>query len=215
MRSYNIRELMKERGITQASLASHIGMSQASVSNIINGANTSEDVLRNIASVLDVPFETLTSPVSTNICPRCDSKAVVEWFNHGNGNCRIHCAYCGADTGEQKDREHALRIFASFSKLQNGRVSANVYILPLAELLDTSCADADDVRPTWFENRGLFIVPALVQYGMAERELELVKVLWFDSMTPKSYLLSNYGEAWRCWNKKPTAEHAEAEPWRT
>jgi len=214
----NLRGILKAKGLTQAQLAQGAHISQSTVSAILNGTTPTENTLNGICEFLGIAQDILLSEKTTlqvNVCPRCNSKALIEWYNHGNGNCRIRCAYCEADTGEQRSREQALHVFSSFQTRSSGRrARASVYVLSLAELLDSAYADADDVRPVWFENRGLFIVPALMQYGRAERELDIVKVLWFGSMSAKSYLLGNYGIAWRCWNSKPTEEHSDAEPWQ-
>lgn len=212
----NLKDIMKGKGVTQTALAKMAGISQSTISAILNGNPTTPATLNAICNALGISAQKLSEETTQEItsCPRCGSKAIIEWNNHLNNNCRLRCAFCEADTGEQRDKEHALRVFASFEQSESRRAHANVCVLTLSELLDSSCADADDVRPVWFENRGLFIVPALLQYGLAERELELVKVLWFGSMSAKSYLLSNYGVAWRCWNGRPTAERSEAEAWK-
>ena len=213
----NIKALMKERGITQVMLAQKAGISQSTLSAIINGATPKAETAERIALALNVNVSDMQSVGKEHAelyCPRCGSHAVVEWLNHGNGKCRLRCSYCEADTGEQKDAEHAVAVFNSFAHSAERRAEKSVHVLSLAELLDSSCADSDDVRPAWFENRGLFIVPALIQYGMSERELEIVKVLWFGSMSAKSYLLSTYNEAWRVWGGKPTPARSDAEPWK-
>lgn len=217
MIGYNIKELMKEKGLTQKVLAEQAKISQSTLSAIINGTHPSPSTMKALSMALDIPVEELNKKTTQGInrCPRCNSSSIVEWFNHSNNHCRIHCAYCEADSGEQKSRAEAERVFGSFisEKAERGRAHESVYVLSLEELLDSSCADADDVRPAWFENRGLFIVPALIQYGSAERELELVKVLWYGKMHASSYLLNLYGESWRCWNRRPTAERSDAEAW--
>ena len=213
---YNIGRFMKAKGLTQVELAKKAQISQSTLSAVINGTVPKKGTVEALCKALGVTEEEICQGNYTEEierCPRCGSKAILVWNNLGNENCRIKCAFCEADTGEQKDKAHAVKVFRSFQKVAERRAPSDVYVLPLAELLDSGLADADDVRPVWFENRGLFVVPALVQYGGAERELELVKVLWFGAMSPKSYLLSMYNDAWRCWSRRPTAERSDAEPW--
>ena len=209
---------MREQGFTQKALAEKAHISQSTLSAILNGTPPKESTVSALADALGLTINELKESKRTtqeiSVCPRCGSTAIYEWIAHGSGKVRFRCGYCEADTGEQRSREHAISVFNSFQHSADSRQHANVYVLSLAELLDSAFADADDVRPVWFENRGLFVVPALVQYGAAERELELVKVLWFGSMAPKSYLLDLYGTAWRTWNSRPTAERCDAEPWK-
>ena len=81
------------------------------------------------------------------------------------------------------------------------------------EVLDVESLDNDDVRPIWFENRGLFITPSLIHYGITEREQKLIRVLWYGSNGVRSYMLDQYDRWWRCWNDKPSIGQAENTPW--
>ena len=215
--SLSLPRIMHEKGYTQKTLSEKAGISQSTLSAIINGASPKPATLKALLDALGISqqqlFEKTTQEVS--VCLRCGSKAITEWYNHGNGHYRLKCNYCEADSGEQPTKAKAVAIFESFKTTAERRASANVCVLSLAELLDSSCADEEDCRPVWFENRGLFIVPAIIRYGGAERELELVKVLWYGTMGAKSYMLSTYNEAWRCWNQKPTAERSDATPWKS
>ncbi len=129
-----------------------------------------------------------------------------------NGHCRLRCGYCDADTGEQSSAEKAERIWNSFKKVERENAVEGVHVLTAEELLDSS-RYSDDIRPVWFENRGIFCVPALLQCGIAEREHDTVRVEWHDSFGSSSYDMRNYGSWWRCWSDKPTAEQIESTAW--
>ena len=137
----------------------------------------------------------------------------MEFTNHANNSCRLRCGYCDLDSGDQADRQHALTVFESFRKKATAEPPQDVRVLELAEILDGSASDDDAVQPIWFENRGLFIVPSLLQCGIAERELDIVRVEWHGSFGAKSFMLSQYGAWWRCWNKKPSRAQSDAVPW--
>lgn len=213
---YSILSAMKAQGLTQKALAEKAHVSQSAISAIVHGTAPKDSTLSAICAVLGTTPAKISEKTTqeVNVCPRCGSKAIIEWFNHGTGHYRFRCAYCEADSEEQKSRADAIRVFNSFGNKAERRAQDDIHVMSLAELLDVSFFDADDVRTVWFENRGLFIVPALLQYGGAERELELVKVTWFGKMSPSSYLLENYNNAWRCWNSRPTAERSDAEQWK-
>lgn len=212
----NILSLMKERKYTQTKLAKEAKVSQATISAIINGAEPKEETLNSIARVFNVGAERLRDasnavPVKLE-CPRCGSSAVVEFINHSNNVYRFHCGFCELDSGEQKSRGRAYNIFASFGASASAPV-IGCRVLTLSELLDSRCF-SNDVRPVWFENRGLFCVPALLQSGIAERENACVRVMWADSYGIKSYDIAQYNSWWRCWNDKPSATICEETPWQ-
>lgn len=210
----NIGNRMRFKRMTQQELAEKAGISQASLSAIINGKSGAKaETLSAIASALGCTVAALkVEPSEPRECPRCGSRSISEWRNHGKESCRIRCNYCELDTGEQNSRAKALSVFYSFKNAEPRRAPSDVYVLPRTELLDASCFDGDDVRPVWFENRGLFIVPALLRCGIAERELELVKVVWFGSGA-KSFMLEQYGKWWRVWNGKASEAKSDATPW--
>lgn len=56
-----IRDLRKQRGLTQAQLAALLGVRQSNIANIENGlvSFSSVDTLRRIAAALDVPLSEL------------------------------------------------------------------------------------------------------------------------------------------------------------
>lgn len=145
------------------------------------------------------------------ICRRCGSKAVSVWYH--NGTCRMRCGYCEADTGEQKSAGQAMKIWDTFKRAETAEPQSSVRVLSKDELIDSAFYDSSDIRPVWFENRGIFCCPALVQYGMAEREHGCVRVEWHGSFGSQSYDLQNYGSWWRCWSEKPSIEVLESEQW--
>lgn len=211
----NIGNIMRSRGLTQAQIAASCGISQSSLSAIIRGeSEPKEKTAERIALALGCSVEELkTATADVASCPRCGSKAITEWHSHGSGSVRLRCDYCELDTGEQNSRAKALSVFRSYEKKKERRNADSVHVLSLAELLDSECFDNDDVRIAWFENRGLFIVPSLIRCGIAERELGLVKVVWFGNRE-KTYMLEQYGQWWRCWSEKVTEAQSDATPWK-
>ena len=214
----NVKERMAELNLTQAELAMRSGVKQSTISSIINEkAEPKASTLEALAVALGTTSEALQSTAvipSTFCCPRCGSSVVLAWHNHSTGVYRYRCGYCEVDSGEQKSKELAYHVFNSFKRTAESAEQAQaVHVLSMAELLDWACYDADSVRPVWFENRGLFIVPSLLQCGMVEREQNSVRVVWFNSYGQKSYMLDQYGKWWRCWNSRPTAEMSEAVAW--
>lgn len=215
--AYNIQKLMREKGYTQTELAKRANISQSTLSGIINGANIKAKTASAIASALGVDSLTLQTAERLPLaCPVCGSRSVSEWVNHGSGAVRFCCGYCGADTGEQRGREKAIDIFSSFHNKNNTtqvKTEEKTRVLSLAEVMDVSSMDNNAVRPVWFENRGLFIVPSLLQCGIAERELDSVRVMWFDSYGTKTYLCNLYNVSWRCWSQKPTMAQSDSVMW--
>ena len=212
---------MKELKLTQEKLAAAAGISQAALSAIINNKSEPKaETLRALAESLRLPLDSLAAVEEWQswpqnfACPRCGSRAVSEFYNHADGAVRLSCGFCGLDTGEQKDRAGAMRLISSYAPPQSGAAGPqSVHVYALAELLDSSAFDGDDVRPVWFENQGLFCCPALLQYGIAERELELVRVQWWNSNGNKSFSLDKYGAWWRCWSQRPTEAQSLAVAW--
>ena len=67
-----IKEVMKERGITSKTLAARLNISEAALSQSINGNPTLERLTR-IASALEVPLAELFERPDTTVitCPHC------------------------------------------------------------------------------------------------------------------------------------------------
>ena len=223
-----IKEAMKARHITQKELAERLSVSQSTVSNYINGTYEMPDKTRlEIAEILGLEsadFEGIENDwknwPSDFTCPRCNSRAVSEFFHHADHSSRITCGFCGLDSGWQREREKARKIFASFRPVRKSELAEikhasdnGVRVLTLAELLDSSQFDSDDVRPVWFENRGLFCCPALLQFGIAEREIDSVRVEWHKSFGQRTFELIHYNSFWRCWAEKPTQAQCDNVIW--
>lgn len=80
-----IKEILKDQGITNISLADQVGITRPNMSNIVNGkTKPSLDTLERIADVLNVPFTDLFEQPKQNIitCPYCNGKIKV---SKGNG----------------------------------------------------------------------------------------------------------------------------------
>lgn len=70
-----VKEILKERGLSQKDLAVKMGVAEISLSRSING-NPSMDTLIKMAEALDIEMGELFSSRSkdTIICPKCGSK---------------------------------------------------------------------------------------------------------------------------------------------
>ena len=66
-----IKELCKERGITQADLARRLGIRPSSLSQAINRNRLSAEYLKRIADALNVDVGELYEHDTTLICPHC------------------------------------------------------------------------------------------------------------------------------------------------
>ena len=157
--------------------------------------------------------KTSLQSVNDITCKSCGSSAVSVWLH--NGRCRIRCGYCNADTGEQSSLETAERIWNSFKHIDRKNSTGSkeaTHVLSIDELLDISCF-ADDVRPVWFENRGLFVAPALLECGIAERELNIVRIECHNFNGAHTYDVANYGSWWRCWSDKPSIVQCDGTDW--
>lgn len=84
-----IKDIMVEKGVSSVSLASMIGVSKVTVSNLINNKTMpSVETLENIANALDVPMwqlfaskeEVQGEPADSNTitCPKCGTKFKME-----------------------------------------------------------------------------------------------------------------------------------------
>lgn len=212
----NIRRIMSEKGLTQAHVAHMAKISQSTLSNIINGISQPyNDTLLNIANALGVAVCDLKASeqlAQKLTCSRCGSHVVIEWHNHDKDTYRIRCEYCEADTGEQNSRAKAVAVFHNLKKPQKWS-QTQLHVLPLEELLDFGEYDNDSMRPLWLENRGLFLVASIIQYGTAEQQTGIVRAQWHSSFGEKSFVLNQYGSWWRCWNAKPSQAVAESTPW--
>lgn len=78
-----LKEVLSEKGVTSAELAGRVGVSKATVSNLINNKTMpSLDTLEKIAEALGVEmWELFTknpaspdSPNNTIVCPKCGAK---------------------------------------------------------------------------------------------------------------------------------------------
>ena len=70
-----VKEILRERGLSQKDLAGKMGVAEISLSRSING-NPSMDTLIKIAEALEVEMGELFSPQSKDeiICPKCGTK---------------------------------------------------------------------------------------------------------------------------------------------
>ena len=82
-----IKELMEEKGVTSASIATIVGIHKVSVSNIINGKiNPSAETLEKFAEALGVEMwelfaskeEIVNKDKNTIVCPKCGARFVLD-----------------------------------------------------------------------------------------------------------------------------------------
>lgn len=80
-----IKELLEKKGISSAELSRRIGVTKATVSNLITGKTSpSVDTLNRIAEVLEVPFwQLFANPDDIidrkqSVCPHCGKPIEVE-----------------------------------------------------------------------------------------------------------------------------------------
>lgn len=82
-----LKEVLSEKGVTSAELAGRVGVSKATVSNLINNKTMpSIDTLEKIADALGVEmWELFTEKPTSNepnsntlVCPKCGAKFVFE-----------------------------------------------------------------------------------------------------------------------------------------
>ena len=73
-----IKEILKEKGLTQKELCEMLGQSKQDVNSIVNGKGSiSVPVLEKVASVLSVPVASLFAdydkkPENAALCPHCN-----------------------------------------------------------------------------------------------------------------------------------------------
>ena len=212
----NIHRIMKEKGLTQAELAKLANISQASLSAIINNnSKPKAETIASLCAALCVPLALLEQQVAElSCCPRCRSRALTMWQSFANGACRFRCGFCDLDSGEQRSKEKAVAVLSSYAQKGTSQSDCTaVKVLSVAEVLSSDAYDANDVRPVWFENRGLFVVPALLLCGTAERSQNLVRVLWYGETGTRSFELDKYGSWWRIWSAKPSDGMIDSIPW--
>ena len=72
MTNLRVKELLKEKGVTTYQLAEHLGVTQSTVSNAING-NPSVKWLNEVADFLNVEVADLFNKKGVNslTCPKC------------------------------------------------------------------------------------------------------------------------------------------------
>lgn len=70
-----IKEILKERGLTQKDLALKMGVAEISLSRSING-NPNLDTLQKISNALEVEISELFAPKESDtiVCPKCGAK---------------------------------------------------------------------------------------------------------------------------------------------
>ncbi len=80
-----IKEVLKEKGITQQELADMVGVSYQSIKQTLNAPSVTTSTLERIATALDVPIwqlfassEEVQETKNTIICPHCGKPIELE-----------------------------------------------------------------------------------------------------------------------------------------
>ena len=76
-----VKEVLREKGITQKEFASQLGMTEVGLSKSINeNGNPDFKKLNEIAEALNIPFTELFEQPATDIitCPKCGTKFKME-----------------------------------------------------------------------------------------------------------------------------------------
>lgn len=81
MPELRIKEIIKEKGITQKELADRMGKAPQYINNVVNGGkDTSVNILEAIADALDVPLASLFEDYKPKdgiiLCPHCGREIV-------------------------------------------------------------------------------------------------------------------------------------------
>lgn len=81
-----LKELCKQKGITQKELANVLGVTEITLTRV-NSGNCSLTLLERIATALNVPIQELFNPPTANkitlICPHCKGVVNVSLSVHG------------------------------------------------------------------------------------------------------------------------------------
>lgn len=76
--SLRLKDILKERGESISAFASKVGITQANMSNIVNGKSSPTlDTLERIASTLNVPITDLFTSNSQELCGHVEYKGII------------------------------------------------------------------------------------------------------------------------------------------
>lgn len=79
-----IKEILKEKGMTQQELAERLGVSYQSIKQTLNATSVTTGTLERIANILDVPmWQLFASPYEVNSIPTNDLKIICPHCNKG------------------------------------------------------------------------------------------------------------------------------------
>lgn len=113
------------------------------------------------------------------------------------------CTKCGWDSPVGVDSESAFRMAMRRAEPKNR-------VLTLEEV-EAYCEGGADATPLWYEgkdhsnvNRWMVIDLPELAFGSTATVKRLLNSQFFEPA---------YGENWRCWLRKPTAEEMEETPW--
>ncbi len=136
-------------------------------------------------------------------CPGCGADMELMQMLLCNSAFYYACAKCGWDSPISIDSESAFRMAMRRAEPKNR-------VLTLEEL-KTYCEGGADATPLWYEGKD----HSSVNRWMV---IDLPKLAFGSTVTVKCLVNSQffeptYGEDWRCWLRKPTAEEMEETPW--
>lgn len=114
------------------------------------------------------------------------------------------CRECGVYTPKRPTPEEALSAALHRAEPENRPLTR--------EELKAHCAKGRDAEPLWVEfdtvsDMALWVL-ANTPCGMDEKDIPSL-AYWLKD----EELVSEYGEFWRCWPRKPTPEQMAAEKW--
>ncbi len=80
--SLRLKDILKERGTSISACASIVGITQANMSNIVNGKSSPTlDTLERIATALNVPITELFSTDKQELCGHVEYKGIIYRIN--------------------------------------------------------------------------------------------------------------------------------------
>lgn len=136
-------------------------------------------------------------------CPGCGADMELMQMLVCNSAFYYACAKCGWDSPISIDSESAFRMAMRRAEPKNR-------VLTLEEV-EAYCEGGADATPLWYEqknhsdvNRWMVIDLPELAFGSTATVKRLVNSQFYEP---------TYGEKWRCWLRKPTAEEMEETPW--
>lgn len=135
-------------------------------------------------------------------CPFCGGDEIYVFPVAASRGRAAMCQKCLAEGPYERTKEKAAEAW-------NRRAEPENRVLTLEEA-KTYCEGGSDARPLWYEekyhnvNRWMIIDLPELAFGSTATVKRLVNSQFFEA---------TYGEKWRCWLRKPTAEEMANATW--